>query len=75
MLIPKNFWECIGKSTLQKSSLLLCQFDGSVIKILVYFEGSLALEDKFEVIPIIVTTCKKNHGLLGNDVVNINLQN
>ena len=32
----------------------------------------MELEDKFEVIPIIVTTCKKNHGLLGNYVLNIN---
>ena len=37
-----------------------------------YFEGSLELEDKFEVIPIIVTIYKKNHRLLGNDVLNIN---
>ena len=37
-----------------------------------YSEGSLALKDKFEVIPIIVTTCKKNQRLLGNDVLNIN---
>ena len=72
MLIPKNFWERTGKPTLWKSSLLLCQFDGSVIKTLEYFEGSLELEDKFEVIPIIVTSCKKNHRLLGNDVLNIN---
>ena len=72
MLIPRNFWECIGKLTLQKSKLLLCLFDGSVIKTLGYFEGSLELEDKFEVIPMIVITCKKNHGLLGNDVLNIN---
>ena len=37
-----------------------------------YFEGSLEVKDKFKVIPIIDTTCKKNHGLLGNDVLNIN---
>ena len=71
-LIPRNFWKRIGKPTLRKSSLQLRQFNGSVIKTLGYFEGSLVLEDKFEVIPIIVTTCKKNQGLLGNDVLNIN---
>ena len=70
-LIPRNFWERTGKLTLQKSSLQLRQFDGSVIKTLGYFQGSLELEDKFEVIPIIVLICKKNHGLLGNDVFNI----
>ena len=71
-LIPKNFWECIRKPTLQKSKLLLHRFDGSVIKTLGHFEGSLELENKFEVIPIIVTTCKKNHRLLRNNVLNIN---
>ena len=63
-LIPRNFWEQIGKPTLRKSSLLLRHFDGSVIKTLGYFEGSLELEDKFEEIPLIVTTCKKNNKLL-----------
>ena len=70
--IPRNFWERIGKPTLRKSKLLLRQFNGSVIKTLGYLEGSLELEDKFEVIPIIITTCKKNHGLLRNDVLYIN---
>ena len=70
-LIPKTFWERIGKPTLRKSSLKLRQFDESVIKTLGYFEGSLKLKDKFEVIPIIDTTSKKNHKLLGNDVLNI----
>ena len=32
----------------------------------------MELENKFEVMRIIVTTCKKNHGLLGNDGLNIN---
>ena len=71
-LMTRNFRERIGKPTLRKSSLLRHQFDGSVIKTLGYFEGSLELEDKFDVIPIIVKTCKKNHRLLGNDVLNIN---
>ena len=47
MLIPRNFWERIGKLTLQKSKLLLHQFDGSVIKTLRYFEGSLFLHSCF----------------------------
>ena len=71
-LIPGNFWEHIGKPTLRKSSLLIRQFDRSVIKILGYFGGSLELEDKFEEIPVFVTTCNNNLGLLENDVLNIN---
>ena len=34
MLKLRNFWEGIGNPTLRKSSLLLHQFDGSVIKTL-----------------------------------------
>ena len=64
MLIPKNFWERFRMPTLRKSKLLLRQFDELVIKTLRYFEGSLELEDKFEVKPIIVSTCEKNHSLL-----------
>ena len=45
-LIPRNFWEHIGKPTLWKSKLLLHQFNGLVIKTLGYCEGSLELEDK-----------------------------
>ena len=71
LTLPRNLWEYIGKPTLQKSSLLLCQFDGSVIKTLEYFKGSLELKDKLEVIPTIVTICKMNHKLIGNEVLNI----
>ena len=71
-LIPKNFCKHNRKPTLQKSSLQLRQFDGSVIKTLEYFEGSSELKDKFEVIPIIVTLCKKTHGLVEDNVRNIN---
>ena len=42
-LIPRNFCERTGKPTFRKSSLLLHQFDWSVIKTLGYFEGSLEL--------------------------------
>ena len=70
--IPKKFWERIGKPTLWKSRLLLCQFDGLVIKTLGYFDCSLDLEYKFEEITITVTIFKKNHGLLGNNMLNMN---
>ena len=42
------------------------------MKTLGYFEISLELEDKFEIILIIITTRKMTHGLLGNDMLNIN---
>ena len=65
--IPKKFWERIGKPTLWKIILQLRQIDESIEKALGYFEGYFKLEDKFEVVPIIVTISKKNHGLLGNE--------
>ena len=50
MLVPRNSKEHTGKPALWMSSLLLHQFDGSVIKTFGYFEDSLELEDKFNVI-------------------------
>ena len=71
-LMQRNFWDRIGKPTLRKSSLQLDQFDGSVIKTFVFFESFLLLENRSDVIPIIVKSCKKNDGLLGNNVPNLN---
>lgn len=39
-LMPRNFWEKMGKSKLRKSNLNLKQFDGSVIKTLGSFKGT-----------------------------------
>ena len=59
-LTPRYFRKFIVKPTLRNCSLLLRQFDGSILKKKIeYFEGSLELKDKFEVIPMLVTTCKK----------------
>ena len=62
----------MGKPRLKKSNVQLRQFDGSVIAIMGYFEGSIELKEKYEVVPIIVTNCRKTHDLLGNDVFKIN---
>ena len=63
-LIIRKFWEPSGKPTFRKSKILFRQFDGSVIKTLGYFEGPLVFEDKFEVIPIIVTIVKRTTDFL-----------
>lgn len=39
------------------------------IKHLRYFSGKFETCDRFEIIPIIVVECKKNHGLLGRVVL------
>ena len=44
-LIPKNFWESIGKAALRKSRLQLHLIDESARKTFGQFEGSLELED------------------------------
>lgn len=38
-LIPKNFWQKVGKPKLRKSNRNLKQFDGSIIKTLESIEG------------------------------------
>ena len=67
-----KFLETHCKAKFTKEQFTIRQFDWSVIKTLGYFEGSLEFEDKFEISSIIVINCKNNHGLLGNNVLNIN---
>ena len=71
-ILPRNLWEKMGKPFLKKSNVQLRQFDDSIIAIMGYFEGSIELKEKYEIVPIIVTNCQKSHGLLGNDVLKIN---
>ena len=51
-LIPVNFWQNLGKLKLQKSTLQLKQFDGTIIKILSTFKGTFETKKRFEIIPI-----------------------
>lgn len=46
----KKVWERIGKLKLFKSYLQRCQFDGSIMKIWGYFEGTLEIETWYAVI-------------------------
>ena len=70
-LIPKNFWERIGKPKLKKTSLKLKQFDGTIINVMGTFEGTFETKKRFEIIPVTVVACYKNHGLLGIDVLKV----
>ena len=49
----------------------LKQFDGTIIKTLSTFEGMFETKDRFEIIPIIVVACTKDHGLLGIVVLKV----
>lgn len=48
------------------------QFGGFVLKMLRYFEAYKELKNKFDVLPVIVANCEKNHGQIGNDALTIN---
>lgn len=54
-LTPRNLWKCSGNLKLCKSHLQLCQFDGSVIRSLSYFE--VTLEN------VLISKCKKENSL------------
>ena len=67
-LIPKNFWLKCGSPKLSPSFQKLRQFDGSVIKTIEKFEGTLEFDDEFKITTVIVTECEKTHGLIGTDI-------
>ena len=67
-LIPVNFWQDLGE---KKSTLQLKQFDGTIIKIFGTFEGTFETKNRFEIIPITVVACTKDHELLGIDVLKV----
>ena len=70
-LIPVNFWQDLGKPRLKKSALQLKQFNGTVIKTLGTFKGTFETKNRFEIIPITVVVCIKDHGLLAIDVLKV----
>ena len=70
-LIPVNFWQDLGKPRLKESVLQLKQFDGTIIKTLGTFDSTSETKNHFEIIPITVMACAKDHGLLGIDVLQV----
>ena len=61
-LIPVNFWQDLGKPRLKKSPL---QLNNST------FEGTFETKNHFEIIPITVVACTKDHGLQGINVLKV----
>ena len=59
--IPVNFWQDLGKPRLKKSTLQLKQFDGAIIKKIGTFEGTFKTKNHFEIKPIKVVACIKDH--------------
>lgn len=55
-LIPRNFWERMGRPKLKKSNLQFKKFDA--------LKTHLRQKNRFEIIPIIVVENIKSHGLL-----------
>ena len=70
-LIPVSFWQDLGKPRLKKSTLQLKQMDGTIIKILGTFEGMFETKNCFEIIPITVMACTKDHGLQDIDLLKV----
>ena len=70
-LIPVNFWQDLGKLRLKKSALQLKQFNGTIIKTSGTFNSTFETKNQFEIIPITVIACTKDHELLGIDVLKV----
>ena len=71
-LIPVNLWQDLGKPKFKEPLLQLKQFDGTIIKTLDTFEGMFETKNRFEIIPIAVVACTKDHELLVIDVLKVN---
>ena len=70
-IIPKNFWVKLGYLKLRKAFVKLRQFDGSRITVLGQFDALFEAEKRFEVLPIVVVDCFKDHGLIGTDIIKV----
>ena len=70
-LIPVNFWQDLGKPRLKTSALQPKQFDGTIIKTLGTFKGTFETKNCFEIIPITIEACTKDHELLGKDILEV----
>ena len=64
--MPRN-----GLTKIKRSYLKLGQFGGSYITTLGQFETYFEAKEEFEIIPIIVVDCFKNHGQIGTDIQKI----
>ena len=53
---------------ISKSALEQKQFDGTIIKTLGTFESTFETKNRFDILPITVVACSKDHELLGIDV-------
>ena len=72
-LMPRRFWEKMGKPKLKKSNLQLKQFDRTVIKVMGAFEETFETKKRFEMIPTTAVTCNKDHGQLRVDTLKVNI--
>ena len=57
----RNFLEKMGKTKLRKNNLQLMQFNETAIKVMDIFEGTFETKKRFEMIPITVAACNKDH--------------
>ena len=71
ILVRRNFLQRRGKQKMRKSDHQLKQFDITVIKLMGTFEGTFETKKRFEMVPITVVACNKDHGLLRIDVLKV----
>ena len=72
-IIPRNFWQHLGEPKLRKCNRQLRQFDGTAIRTLGTFTAVIELDSKITCVDVTVAACSKNHGLLGTDSLQFDL--
>ena len=74
-IIPRNFWEKLGRPQLRKSTKTLRNYDNSTMKIMGNFSACIECESRFCVVDLVVVDVEKGFGLLGSDFLNIETMN
>ena len=69
-IITEEMWTKLGSPKLKKTSKILRQFDGSKIPTMGTCSITIEWEGKYVINDVIVTKIMKEHGLLGNDIMN-----
>ena len=71
-IVLRNFWEAMDKPKLKPFHGKLKHYDNSTMHMLGHFTSMVETEHKYIVADIVVADCIKAHGLIGNDLLDIN---
>ena len=70
-IIPRNFWNKLGRPRLTQIQKKIRMFDGSELKTLGEMESVVECDGRVHATKLVVTDASKDHGLIGTDIINM----